>query len=178
MSHLSLNQNQFAQTPVIGQVALQPNVDTETCQINIASAALAGTIVAGTAVKLIDSAGPEIVVDVCSAVTDGPVFGVIAFNAQKNSWSPGDRVEVACDLNVVYLKSSAAITRGARVAVTNATVATDDPTVAADVTAGHYTLGVAETQVTGSGKLVKIKVKPALNLVPSTTSTCTSVVSP
>ena len=117
-------------------------------------------------------------VDVCSAVTDGPVFGVIAFNAQKNSWSPGDRVEVACDLNVVYLKSSAAITRGARVAVTNATVATDDPTVAADVTAGHYTLGVAETQVTGSGKLVKIKVKPALNLVPSTTSTCTSVVSP
>jgi hypothetical protein len=178
MSHYSLNQNQFNQTPLIGQVARQPNVDTETCQINPYTAAIAGTIVAGCAVKLVANAGPEIVVDVMVGASDGPCFGVITYNPQKNSYAAGDRVEVATEQNIVFLLSSAAITRGARVAVTNPTTAANDPTVATDPTAGDYTLGNALTQVTGSGQIVAVRVKPAYTLTSGAPATCTSIVSP
>lgn len=178
MSNLAQNQNQFAQSALIGQVAYQPNVDTQSCIINPATSAAAGTIVAGCAVKLVATASPQIVVDVCADATDGPVFGVIAYNPRRNSYVAMDVVEVAGDLNVLFLKSSAAINRGSRVSCTNPSVSTNDPTVAADVTAGHYTIGYAEGQVSGANSLIRIKIKPAINIVPSTTATCTSVVSP
>lgn len=178
MSNLAQNQNQFTQAPILGQVGFQPNVDTQTCIINPSTAAAAGTITAGCVVKLVPSTSPEIVVDVTSGPSDGPNFGVIAYNPRKNTYAAMDKVEVACDQNVIWLKSAAAINRGQRVSVTNPSVSTNDATVAADVTAGDYTIGIAETQVSGAGQLIKIKIKPALNLVPSTTNTCTSVVSP
>jgi len=178
MSNLSQNQNQFNQTPLIGQVAYQPNVDTQSCQINPSTAAAAGTIVAGCAVKLIALAGPQIIVDVCSGPSDGPVFGVIAYNPRKNSYVAMDMVEVAGELNVLFLKSAAAINRGARVSITNPSVATNDATVASDTTAGDYTVGYAEGQASAAGQIIRVKIKPALNLVPSTTATCTSFVSP
>ena len=178
MSHVSLNQNQLAQTPVIGQVAYQPSVETQTCQIYASSVAAAGTFVAGAAVKLVAQAGPEIIVDLCANAADGPVFGVIAYNPRNNSYVPGDRVEVACELNEVFLLSSAAISRGSRVAVTNPATSASDPTVATDNTNGDYTLGVAISQASGAGQFVRVKVRPAQNIIPNSTATCTSVLAP
>ena len=168
MSQYSLNQNQFVQAPAIGQVAFQPNVDTETCQINPNTTA--SYIQAGCAVKLIANAGPEVVVDVTSSPSDGPVYGVIAYNPRINKYSASDRVEIAGTSNILYLKSSAAINRGARVSVTNPTTSTNDATVAADTTAGDYTIGVALTQVSGANQLVKVKIAVGSN---SSTSTVT-----
>jgi hypothetical protein len=161
MSNLSLNQNQFNQTAVIGQVAFQPNVDTETCQINPSTSA--AVIVAGCAVKLVSVTGPQLIVDATTSASDGPVYGVIAYNMRKNSYVGGDQVEVACDGNVVFLKSSAAITRGTRVSVTNPTISTNDPTVATDTTALDYTLGVAVGYATAAGQIVRVKISTGLN---------------
>jgi hypothetical protein len=161
MSQYSLNQNQFTQAPVIGQVAFQPNVDTETCQINPNTAAT--YIQAGCAVKLIANAGPEIVVDVTSGPSDGPVYGVIAYNPRINKYGASDRVEIASTSNIIYLKSSAAINRGNRVSVTNPTTSTNDATVASDATAGDSTIGFALTQVSGANQLVKVKIAVGSN---------------
>lgn len=178
MSQATQNQNQFKQQPLIGQIAFQASVDTQTAVINPSTAAAAGTIVAGCAVKLIASASPEIVIDVCTGPSDGPVFGVIAYNPRKNTYNANDHVEVATDQDVLFLYSAGAITRGQRVSVTNPNAAGNSPTVAADVTSGDYTVGFAETQASGAGQFIKIKIKPSLNIVPSTTATCTPVVSP
>jgi hypothetical protein len=161
MSQYSLNQNQFTQAPVIGQVAFQPNIDTETCQINPNTTA--AYIQAGCAVKLIANAGPEIVVDVTSGPSDGPVYGVIAYNPRINKYYASDRVEIASTSNIIYLKSSAAINRGNRVSVTNPTTSTNDATVASDATAGDSTIGFALTQVSGANQLVKVKIAVGSN---------------
>lgn len=161
MSQYSLNQNQFIQAPVIGQVAFQPNVDTETCQINPNTTAT--YIQAGCAVKLIANSGPEIVVDVTSGPSDGPVYGVISYNPRINKYGASDRVEIASTSNIIYLKSSAAINRGNRVSVTNPTTSTNDATVASDATAGDSTIGFALTQVSGANQLVKVKIAVGSN---------------
>jgi len=172
-TQLSQNQNQFAQTALIGMAAEQP-IDTVTCQINPNTTA--PYITAGCAVKLISNTGPEKVVDITTSPTDGPVFGVIAYNPRSNVHVAGGHVEVHTDLNVLYLKSSAAITRGARVSCTNPTALANDPTVATDTSASDYTVGVAETQATAANQLVKIRVKPGFNV--SISGTVYSVVSP
>lgn len=174
MSKLSLNPNQFAQTALIGMAAEQ-TIDTVTCQINPNTTA--AYICAGSAVKLVANSGPEKVVDVTTDDTDGPVYGIIAYNPRINTYAASDRCEVHTELNVVYMKSSAAIDRGVRVSVTNPTASTDDPTVAGDSTALHYTLGVAETQVSGSGQLIKIRVRPAQNITVSNPTTTVSAIS-
>jgi hypothetical protein len=178
MSLATQNQNQFKQNPVIGQVAYQANVDTQTAVINPSTAAAAGSIVAGCAVKLIAGASPEILVDVTTGPSDGPVFGVIGYNPRKNTYGANDHVEILTNQDVVFLYSSAAINRGARVSVTNPSTSAASPTVATDTTAGDYTLGYAEGQSSAANQFIKIKIAPAVNLVPSTTSTATSVVSP
>lgn len=173
MPQLSQNQNQFSQTALIGMAAEQP-IDTVTCQINPNTTA--AYITAGCAVKLIANTGPEKVVDVTTSPTDGPVYGVIAYNPRLNVHVAGAHVEVHTDLNVLYLKSSAAINRGARVSITNPVATGNDPTCATDTTAGDYTSGVAETQCAGAGSLIRVRVKTAYNL--SISGTVYSVVSP
>lgn len=173
MTQLSQNQYQFSQTALIGMVAEQP-IDTVTCQINPNTTA--AYIVAGCAVKLIANTGPEKVVDVTTSAADGPVYGIIAYNMRQNVWTAGAHVEVHTDLNVVFLKSSAAINRGARVSVTNPTASGNDPTVATDTTANDYTVGVAETQCAAANTLIKVRVKPALNL--TINNTVVAIVSP
>lgn len=112
---------------------------------------------------MIANAGPEIVVDVTSGPSDGPVYGVIAYNVRQNTYKASDRVEVASTSNIIYLKSSAAINRGNRVSVTNPTTSTNDATVASDATAGDYTIGYALTQVSGANQLIKVKIDVGSN---------------
>ena len=166
MTQLSQNQNQFAQTPLIGMAAEQP-IDTVTCQINPNTTA--AYITAGCAVKLISNVGPEKVVDVTSGPSDGPVFGIIAYNTRSNVHGAGAHVEVHTDLNVVFLKSAGAINRGQRVSVTNPTTTGVDPTVAVDASAGDYLAGVAETQCAAAGALIRVRVKTGVNVLISGT---------
>jgi len=160
MSNLSLNQNTFSQTPILAQVTNDPQPQTFSAQIYQSSTA--AVISAGQTVKLVDTAGPNIIVDVCASASDGPVFGVIANVLRKNRYSAGDYVTVVGPGGVLMLKSSEAVTRGAVVTGTNQTVTTNDPTQATAVTAGDYVSGVALTPASGANVLFKVKVQPGI----------------
>ena len=168
MSHLSLNQNAFTQGAVIGMLTLDPQPGTVPAQLNPSTTAATGTVTAGCAVKLVSFVGPQIIVDVTTSPSDGPVYGVIEFTKQKNTYVAGDQVNIATKGNIIHLASSAAVTRGQRVSVTNPSVSTNDPTVAADTTSGDYTLGYAVGQNSAAG-LVRVAIDPGLNGASSVT---------
>lgn len=160
MANLSLNQNQTFQTPMLGQVTMDPQPNTVSAQIDPSSTA--AVITAGQTVKLTTTASSQILVDVCSSATD-VVFGVIAYNMRKNSYVPGDIVEVVGQLGILMLETSAAVNRGQLVATTNQTVATNDPTVAPDAVSTHAITGVALGTASGAGQLIKVQVLPSVN---------------
>ena len=105
------NQNQFAQTPLLGQVDLiaGPN-NIISAQINPASTATANQLQAGSPMKIVDAA----------AITDVAI-GAIVYNPRKNLYVAGDTIEIGCAGTVMYLETSAAIARGASVQAATAT---------------------------------------------------------
>lgn len=161
MANISQNQNQLLQTPMLGQRTNDPQPQMFACQIDPASAV--AVINVGQAVKLKDIAGPQIMVDICTGPTDGPVFGVIAFNMRKNSYVPGDTVEVVGSGGVLVLATGAAVARGAQLAITPNAVVGNDPTVAADAVAGHFIAGIALGKASAAGQLIKVKINPTTN---------------
>ena len=158
MAFLTQNMNQFKQEPVLGLVDEIPTPDVVSAQILPASVATA--IQVGSLVKLVTGTSGAILVDVVTGPTDGPVFGVIAYNERKNIYAAGDLVEIVTGGGYVYMKSSAAITRGTSVAGTAATT-TADPTVATDTTSGHYVCGVAVDEATAANQLIRVKMSPS-----------------
>lgn len=174
MANYTLNQNQFTQQPTIGMLTFDPQPDTIPCQLNPSSTSPSASFVAGAAVKLIGFANAgQVIVDTTLSASDGPVYGVIAFSKQKNTYVPGDQLNVAARGNVVFLESGAAVTRGNFVSVTNPAVTTNDPTVSPDTTAGDYVVGAALGQVGASGQMVRIQINPGFNV---TISASTQVV--
>ena len=146
-----LNQNQFAQTPVLGQVDMTVNPNIKPVRINPAS--VATVLKSGQAFKLIAGAANEILVDV-AAITDR-AYGVSVYNLKKNTYAAGDVVEIACRDSVVYLESSAAISRGAKVQL--------DPTgpTISTLTAGtNAAIGTALDQASASGQLIRVEIYP------------------
>ena len=160
MAQLVQNQNQFAQTALLGQVSMIPTPDIVSALFSPSSSAVLQN---GSAVKLITGVSPGIMVDAVSGPTDGPVFGTVIYNMRKNLYSAGDIVEVACGGSYIQLETSAAVARGAKVTSTAAT-AGNDPTIATVSTAStQYVTGVAVDSSTGSGQLVRVKIQPSLN---------------
>lgn len=160
MSNLVQNQNQTFQTPVLGMVTMDPQPDTIPAQIYPSS--VATVIVAGCAVKLVNTPGPNVIVDVTTSASDGPVFGVIPFNSRKNTYVPRDSIEVVGDGGIMLLKTSAAVQRGKALSCTNPAVLTDDPTVASDFTIGSYILGVSLGYAAAANTLIKVRISPGV----------------
>lgn len=150
---LTQNQNQFAQTALLGQVTMAPNPSIIPVKIYIGS--VATKLQAGQAVKLVDQAGPEIQVDEVDDDSTLP-FGVIIYNPRKNTYAAGDTLEIALAGSVVYLETSAAIARGAKVMIdpTGPTVSTLTglPT--------NCELGICLDKPTASGQLARILLNP------------------
>ena len=155
MAKLTQNQNQFSQTPALGMLDRVKNPSVVPVRINPASEAI---LTAGSAVKLIAGATPEILVDAVTGPTDGPVFGFIIFSTKKASYSAGENCEVAFDGSAIKLKAAAAIARGAEVACVAGT-ADEDPLVKTAVTA-DYVAGTALGQAGAAGEVITVLVKP------------------
>ena len=160
MAFLTQAMNQLTGAPILGLVDMLPNPDIVSAQILSTSSAT--SIQVGDAVKLVTGTSGSILVDKCTGPTDGPVYGIIAYNERKNIYAPNDLIEVACGASFIYLLSSAAITRGTKVSTTASTT-TSDPTVATDATSGHYITGIAQDEATASGQLIRIKITPSQN---------------
>lgn len=104
---MAQNQNQFALTPEKGQCDLIPQPSTISVQFDPAGS---GTLVPGQAVKNSNVTGvgvPKVIP--CTADTDD-VYGFVNFDIKKNSYVPGDYLEISAFRgNVLYLEATAAI---------------------------------------------------------------------
>jgi hypothetical protein len=148
------NQNQFAQTPLLGQIDLVagPN-NVISARIDPSSSATAAQLQAGIPFKIVDVQANDIVVDV-AAITD-QAFGVIVYNPRKNQYAVGDIVELACRGSVVYMETSAAIARGAKVQAATATG------LIATRTSTNFRVGVVLDKPTAANVLARVLIDPA-----------------
>lgn len=160
MAFKQQNMNQFGPTPMLGALDLIPTPDVVTAQILPASALT--SMQQGDAVKLVAGASGAILVDKQTGPTDAVVFGVVPYNTRKNLYKAGDLVEVARRGSYMYMQASAAIARGARVAITASTTTTD-PLVTTDATSGHFTVGTAIDVASALGDLIRIAIDPLTN---------------
>ena len=159
MAFLTQPMNNFAQTPILGLVDEIPSPDVVAAQILPTSTAT--TIQVGDLVKLVDGTSGAILVDICTGPTDGPIFGVIPYNARKNKYLAGDIINVVCNLGYVYLKASAAIARGAKVSVTASTT-TADPLLTTATVSTDYVLGRTVDTATAANQLVRVHITPSI----------------
>ena len=159
MSFLTQNMNQRGMTPILGAVDLIPSPDTVTAQIDPASTFAYFQVT--SAVKLKTGSSGAIFVDAQTGPTDAAVWGVIPLNAQKNKYAAGAIIEVLRS-GYIYLRTSAAVVRGTRVAMTAAT-ATSDPVVQTDATSGHFTLGIAIDEASAADQLIRVQISPLTN---------------
>lgn len=122
MATLSQNLNQFTQTPMVGQQDQTVNQNLKLVRIDPASTAT--VLKAGQAFKLVDVAGETPIVDV--ALVTEKAYGVAIHDVKRDTYLAGDYITVACVGSVLYLQTSAAVARGAKVQndSTTATVAT------------------------------------------------------
>lgn len=147
---MALNINQFAQTPVKGQLDLSVGVkQVISVQVDVSSA---GGLVDGQAVKLVDVKGGIPNVVECAADSDD-VFGFIVYDIKDKAFNAGDKVEIAFARgSVMYMEASAAIVPYAKVAI----VISGQKVVTA--TTGQMIIGYAIDKATASGELIRVMI--------------------
>jgi predicted RecA/RadA family phage recombinase len=108
---MALNQNQFAQATVQGQMDLEFTGGGVISGQVYASEATA--LVAGQPIKMVDSAGGVPKVTALTANTDA-TFAYVARNIKDQNFPAGAAVELAMNGSIMYMTSGAAIARGAK----------------------------------------------------------------
>lgn len=161
MAFVTQVMNSFAQTAILGLVSEIPTPNAVSAQINPSSSAT--SIQVGDMVKLIAGTSGQILVDKCSAATDGPVYGVIAYNPRKNTYSAGDIVDLVLNESYVYLRATAAIARGVKVTFTPSTTTTDALVVAVTTASTQYVCGVTIDTATAANDLIRVVIRPSFN---------------
>lgn len=143
----TLNVNQFAQIPVLGQLDLetQGTVFTGATSVNQATA-----LVAGQPVTVENSGGgvPKVLALSSAAVAAN---AVVVRNLKDGNFPASARVELAGDNTIIWLLSNAAINRWAPVEADVSTPGNVGP--AAGI---NPSLGIAFDQATGSGQLIRV----------------------
>lgn len=147
----SQNPNQFDQTVTLGMLDLAFNPDTVAVQIDSSQAT---ALVAGSFVKIVDSAGGVPKVIGCTADAD-EAMGVIVYNIKNAAYLPGMAAQVAMADNVVYLMATAAIARGVRVAMENDTIGGVKPLAASG---GADIVGWAYDKASAAGQMIRVKL--------------------
>lgn len=149
--------NQFQQAPVQGQMDLRFNTNIVAAQVD---ASEAGSLIPGQAVTLVDSAGG--VPKVIAALTDADdIYGFVAYNIKDQVFTALMPVEIAVlHDNVMYMTSSAAIARGADVAV----VIASKKVVTA--VSGDRIIGRTYDKATAADQLIRVVIELPGALVP------------
>jgi len=147
---MALNLNQEKLTPRNAAYVYMPNVpQPHNC---IVSASQTDPIEAGTVLTLDTAATNTNCPVVKAAAPDDVIYGVVPYDALKNSYVAKDKVAVAVEGSTLYLTADGAITQGAVLYFTA------DYKVSATGSAGDSTIGTAETAA-GDGALVQVKLK-------------------
>jgi hypothetical protein len=151
----TLNTNQFKQGNVVGTIDQATNPDGTVMTVLYNPGGSGGSIVPGTGVKLVDlgasDANTNPVVDVRALDAD-VIEGVVIFNTKFATIPVGERITIVRKHGVVFMEASAAIVRGAKVALVLATPGT----VVTQTTEAVF--GKCLDKATASGQLVRIQV--------------------
>lgn len=115
---MTLNQNQFLQTPIQGQVDLDAQNQSFTLAVQVDSTQ-AVALIAGQAVKVVDSAGGIPKVVSLAADTD-EAAGFIEFNQKDASYPAYARAEMGLTGTIMYMTAAGAISRWGKVEVVSA----------------------------------------------------------
>ncbi len=143
--------NQFGQSAYIGMVDLRFNPNTVSVLID---ASETGTLYAGAAVTVVDSAGgvPKVV----AAADDDEVMGFIQFDIKTVAWEAGMPAEIGMAGNCMYLYATTTIARGAR--VVNAPT-TNGGVAAATGSTGWSVVGWAYDKASSVGQLIRVMLQ-------------------
>lgn len=148
---MTLQQNQFSQTPVVGQIDLDGGPENViSCLVDHAQST---ALVPGQFVKMATTAGGPPHVIAISADTDQS-FGIACYNLKDASYPPDSKVEVALFGTVIWMNSGGSITRGASVEAVAATPGNV-------VTSGgvNPVIGFALDGATGANQLMRVYVQ-------------------
>lgn len=148
----ALNPNQFAQSEFLGVIDMRFPYNTVSVQID---ASQATPLYAGSAVKMVDSAGGVPKVIGCSADSD-EVLGFINYDIKTQAFVAGSGAEISMGGNVIYLYSTAAIARGAKVVLTLTTNGGVGPTTGSS---GKCIVGWAYDKASAAGELIRVFLK-------------------
>jgi hypothetical protein len=145
---MTLYPNQFEQTVVKGKLDLSYNPNTIACEVDSSQST---ALVAGQPVKLVDSVGGVPKVVAVAADTEVP-FGFVNFNLKDREFAAYKPVEISHILNIMYMEASAAIARGATVAV----VVSGQKVVT--WTTGQAKIGIALDKAVNVGDLIRVEI--------------------
>lgn len=107
---MSLQLNQFAMQPVVGQLDQSINPNIFSVRVGQAQAT---PLVPGQAIKLANTASP--IPEVLAAAANDPIFGFICYSLKQATFNAGDSLTVAGHNTIMYMQANAAITQGAKV---------------------------------------------------------------
>jgi hypothetical protein len=119
----------------------------------------AGTLVAGSAVKIKDVVGKQIIVEAVAAISDD-IFGFVVYNVKKSDYVANDVLNVATDNTVIMMEAGAAIAGGVylQYTITGAKVITA-------ATVGARIIGKALNKAAADGDLIPVLTKtPTLHV--------------
>lgn len=154
---MSQNMNQFKQTPVVGSLDLQTNANPAvfTCRFKDVSDEGA-TLVPGEGVKLVDLGTSDFISPpiVDERATTDVIFGVKIYSTKENTSADGEIVQIAGDGAVLFMNAGAAIARGAKVELVDAT-----PGNVITSAGTNRILGTCLDKATAADQIVRILVK-------------------
>lgn len=146
---MTLNANQFSQSPVKGMLSLLLNPNTIAAQVDPAADT---ALVHAQAVKIVDSSSGVPQVQACTDDADD-VFGFVNFVMKQSSFAAGKVLELSQGRgNVMYMEASEAIAKGAQVmiVVSGQKVAT--------ATSGKTIVGKALDKADAEGDLIRVEI--------------------
>lgn len=147
---MTLNPNQFVQTPILGMADLHISANTLEVQVD---ASQATPLLAGQSVKIVDSLGgiPKVVAVAADA---DEVYGFIRFDVRRKQFVAGDVIEIAGLIgSCIYLQATAAIARGAHL---KGVVATVGGVATAVLGSGSPIIGHAYDKAVNAGDLIRV----------------------
>lgn len=144
-----LSQNQFQQSDVVGQVDLPYSTNTISVQID---ASQATALYAGSAVKMVDSAGGIPKVVGCAADSDD-CFGFLNYDIKNVAYLANNTAEMSMKQNVIHLYATGAIARGALVTLDLTSPGSVGPLVSSS---GADIVGWALDKAPAAGTLIRV----------------------
>lgn len=141
---MSFQMNMFSMQPLKGALAMLLNTLTISVQLDPASSE--DFVLPGEYLKIVDVAGPQIVVDKAGA--DEVAFGTVIYVPKKEKFYPGDTLEMAGAGSIQWMEAGAAIARGAQLESASGVKVIEN--------AGNPICGFALDKATASGQLVRV----------------------